>query len=555
MKQKHIMKTLFKFFVAVAFVTVNFACTESTRGGQKYSSVKDSSTEAGVVTTATGKVAGYVENGIHIYKGIPYAKAERFSAPQKADSWEGIRSSRAYGPTAPQGKRTGWSSDEQAFVFDWNDGFPGEDCLRVNIWSPGVNDGKKRPVMVWLHGGGYTAGSGQELPSYDGLNLAKSGDVVVVSLNHRLNVLGYLDLSSFGEKYANTGNLGMLDIIAALEWVRDNISAFGGDASNVTIFGQSGGGGKVSTLLAAPSAQGLFHKAIVQSGSILTNMTSEWSRKIGELTAKKLGLTAKTIDAIKTIPYEQLLAAGESAVAEVRKQATAAGFEPFLFGWTPVVDGKFLPTQLNTPEAISISKDIPVMVGSTQHEFMSSQYFPALRAFDEAQAIEHLRKTRYGDRTEEYVEIFKRAYPDGNVLDLMETDYTFRPFVVEQASERTNRGNAPVYMYLFTWTSPVMDGVFRSTHCMEIPFVFNNADLHSSMTGGGPEAIELAEKMSGAWINFARTGNPNTDRLPEWQPYTDENGAAMIFGSTCEMKYGHDRELVEFYRQFPPIRF
>ena len=548
------MNKLSKILVAVIAMTAIAGCTGANKQ-QNHCSEINASTEASTVSTITGKVAGYIDDGIYIYKGIPYAKAERFAAPQQADAWEGVRSSRAYGPTAPQGKRTGWYSDDQAFVFDWNDGFPDEDCLRVNIWTPGVNDGKKRPVMVWLHGGGYSAGSGQELPSYDGLNLAKSGDVVVVSLNHRLNVLGYLDLSSFGEEYAKTGNLGTLDIITALKWVRDNISSFGGDASNVTIFGQSGGGGKVTTLLATPSAQGLFHKAIVQSGSILTNMTSEWARKIGEMTAKELGLTAKTIDKIKTVPYEQLLAAGEKAVAEVRKQATAAGFEPFLFGWTPVVDGDFLPSQLNTPESINLSKDIPVMVGSTVHEFMSSQYFPELRELDEAGAIELLRRTRYGNRVDEYVEIFKNAYPEGNVLDLMETDYTFRPFVVDQASARTNIGNAPVYMYLFTWTSPVMDGIFRSTHCMEIPFVFNNADLHASMTGGGKEAIKLAEIMSGAWINFARTGNPNTDRLPEWPVYSDENGATMIFNNTCEVKYGHDRELVKFYKQFPPIRF
>lgn len=548
------MKKLSKILVTVVSATVFIACT-GTDKQQNNSPEINASTEASVVATATGKVAGYIDEGIYIYKGIPYAKAERFAAPQQADAWEGVRSSRAYGPTAPQGKRTGWYSDDQAFVFDWNDGFPDEDCLRVNIWTPGINDGKKRPVMVWLHGGGYSAGSGQELPSYDGLSLAKSGDVVVVSLNHRLNVLGYLDLSSFGEEYSKTGNLGTLDIIAALKWVRDNISSFGGDASNVTIFGQSGGGGKVSTLLATPSAQGLFHKAIVQSGSILTNMTSEWARKIGEATVKELGLTAKTIDKIKTVPYEQLLAAGEKAVAEVRAKATAAGFEPFLFGWNPVVDGDFLPSQLNTPESIALSKDIPVMVGSTVHEFMSSQYFPELRELDEAGAIELLKMTRYGDRVHEYVEIFKNAYPEGNVLDLMETDYTFRPFVVDQASARTNIGNAPVYMYLFTWTSPVMDGIFRSTHCMEIPFVFNNADLHASMTGGGKEAIKLAEIMSGAWISFARTGNPNTDRLPEWPAYSDENGATMIFNNTCEVKYGHDRELVKFYKQFPPIRF
>ena len=226
--------------LVIIFITATFISCSGTVSEKRLKTGTGeitASNESGIVQTQYGKVAGYVDNGIFVYKGIPYAKAERFMPPVKADSWEGIRSSRAYGPTAPQEKRTGWYSDEQAFAFDWNDGFPDEDCLRVNIWTPGVNDEKKRPVMVWLHGGGYSAGSGQELPSYDGLNLAASGDVVVVSLNHRLNVLGFLDLSVFGDKYSKSGNVGMLDIVEALKWVRDNISAFGGDSSNVTIFG------------------------------------------------------------------------------------------------------------------------------------------------------------------------------------------------------------------------------------------------------------------------------------------------------------------------------
>ena len=261
--------------------------------GQK-GEITASSTVA-VAETESGKVAGYVENGIYIYKGIPYAKAERFMPPVAVDKWEGVRSSRAYGPTCPQGKRMGWYSDEQAFAFNWDDGYPDENCLRVNIWTPGLKDGKKRPVMVWLHGGGYSAGSGQELPSYDGTNLAKKGDAVVVTLNHRLNVLGFLDLSAYGDKYAKSGNAGLLDLVAALQWVNKNIESFGGDARNVTIFGQSGGGGKVSTLLATPSARGLFHKAIVQSGSMLRTMEQKYSRRIGSAVMEELGLNTSAL--------------------------------------------------------------------------------------------------------------------------------------------------------------------------------------------------------------------------------------------------------------------
>ena len=405
--------------------------------------------------------------------------------------------------------------------------------------------------MVWLHGGGYSTGSGQELPSYDGASLARKGDIVVVTINHRLNVLGFLDLSSFGEEYAASGNAGLLDIVAALEWVRDNAAAFGGDASNVTIFGQSGGGGKVSTLLATPSAAGLFHKAIVQSGSMLRTMDQKWSAKIGEAVVTELG----GIDAVLAAPYEQLLAAGTKAIAKVRPEAEANGFASFIFGWAPTVDGNVLPAQPFDPQAPEQSKDIPVMLGTTIHEFSMSTYVPQLRTATKEAAMEYLRATKFGDRTEEFAAIFEKTYPDYQPKDLFDTDIIFRPSTIAQADVKVAQKGAPVYMYMFAWESPVMDGILRSTHCMEIPFVFNNADLHASMTGGGQEAITLAEKMSQAWINFARTGNPNAEGLPQWPEYTPEEGGMMIFDKQCEIKYNHDKELMEFIRQFPTRGF
>lgn len=509
----------------------------------------------GVVRTTSGQVAGYIENGIYIYKGIPYAKAERFMPPTAPDAWEGIRSSRAYGPTCPQAKRMGWYSDESAFSFNWDDGFPDEDCLRVNVWTPGVDDGKKRPVMVWLHGGGYAAGSGQELPSYDGTNMAKEHDVVVVTLNHRLNVLGFLDLSSFGAKYAKSGNVGLMDLVAALQWVHDNIGAFGGDPANVTIFGQSGGGGKVSTLLATPSANGLFHKAIVQSGSMLRTMDARYSRRIGEETVRLLGLDAASIDSLARVPYNELLAAGEKAVANVRQQAEKEGdVSCFIFGWAPTVDGNVLPAQPFDPVAPAQSKDIPVMIGTTLHEFTASTYVPAFRTIGQEQAVGMLRQ-KYGDRTDEFVSLFGKVYPGYQPKDLMDVDFTFRPGAVEQASLKASQGGAPVYMYMFAWESPVMDGILRSTHCMEIPFVFDNALRHASMTGGGTDAQALAKKMSTAWANFARTGNPNAEGLPEWPAFTPDGGATMWFDNTCTVKNHHDRELLDFVRQFPTRGF
>lgn len=551
------MRTRILLPLAIVLLS-SVGCCQATKnrdGGCKARTAElQTSAEATIAQTTGGSVAGYIDNGIFTYKGIPYAKAERFMPPVPADKWEGVRSCRAYGPTCPQGKRMGWYSDEQAFSFNWNDGFPDEDCLRVNIWTPGINDGKKRPVMVWLHGGGYSAGSGQELPSYDGRNLAEKGDVVVVTLNHRLNVLGFLDLSAYGEKYAHSGNSGLLDLVAALEWVQENIANFGGDASNVTIFGQSGGGGKVSTLLATPAAKGKFHKAIVQSGAMLRTMDSRWSRRIGAAVVEELGITPCRIDEISKIPFEDLLAAGEKVIARLKPEAEKQGFASFIFGWAPTVDGSVLPRQPFDPQAPEQSKDVPMMIGTTIHEFSMSTYVPQLRTINQDAAVEYL-KSRYGDRTDEFLELFENTYPGYEPKDLIDTDFIFRPSAIEQAGLKSRQGGAPVYMYMFAWESPVLDGILRSTHCMEIPFVFNNADVHASMTGGGTGAMKLADVMSQSWINFARTGDPNTEKLPEWPTYNCSEGATMFFNNECEVRYNHDRELINLIRQFPTRGF
>lgn len=545
--------TLLPIAALFAVLVICGSCNSCTVKSSREASCTEiqTSDDATLLCISSGKIAGYIEDGIYTYKGIPYAKAERFMPPEEPDSWEGVRSCRAHGPTCPQAARTGWYSDEQAFAFSWDDGFPDEDCLRVNVWTQGIKDKGKRPVMVWLHGGGFAAGSGQELPSYDGASLARTGDVVVVTLNHRLNVLGFLDLSAYGEKYAGSGNAGLLDIVAALEWVHKNIEAFGGDPGNVTIFGQSGGGCKVSTLLATPSAKGLFHKAIIQSGSMTRAMETKYSRMIGKAVVDALGIKGGNITQLQKVPYAELLAAGTEAIEKVRAVALAEGATmPFMFGWAPTVDGVVLPSQLFDPDAPEISKDVPVMLGTTRHEFTTTTYVPQFRNATKEQAVEMLR-ARYGDRTDEYLEAFAKAWPGYNVKDLIDTDVTFRPGTILLAGRKAKQGGAPVYMYMFTWESPVLGGIFRSTHCMDIPFVFNNADLHNMMTGGGPEALALAEKMSGAWISFARSGKPEAEGLPEWEPYTAEGGATMFFDNECDVRYNHDKELMDIVMSFP----
>lgn len=541
-----------KSFIFISFLLEMFALSSCISNGHvcgKKGSSIEASSKAAVVETSYGKVAGYVEDGMFIFKGIPYAKAERFMAPVPVQKWEGVRSCRHYGPTAPQATRTGYAADEIAFAFDWDDGYSGEDCQRLNIWTPGLSDGKKRPVMVWLHGGGYSAGSGQELPSYEGTNLAASGDVVVVSLNHRLNVLGFLDLSAFGEKYSCSGNAGLLDIVAALRWVNENIAGFGGDPSNVTIFGQSGGGGKVSILTATPSAKGLFHKAIVQSGSTLRTIESKFSRRIGVATVEILGLKASNLDEISTISYDKLLDAGNKAIAKVKAEyekedGRQAGL---LFGWAPTVDGNILPAQPYDGKGPEQSIDIPLMIGTTLMEFAPSVYVSQLRGIPREQA-ETMVRANYGELADRYIEAFAQAYPGHSPNALIDYDSMFRLGSVRQATVKHAQGGAPVWMYLFGWNSPVLDGSLGSTHCMEIPFVFNNATVHSSMTGGGPEAIQLARRMSSAWVNFARFGNPNGEGIegvPAWEPFTPENGTTMFWDNECKILHGHDKALLE----------
>ena len=508
----------------------------------------NSSTEASTVSTEYGKVAGYIENGIYNYKGIPYAEAERFEEPHAPATWNGIRSSRYYGPTCPQEVRTMWRMDNVAFSSQWDDGFPGEDCLRVNIWTPGINDGKKRPVMVWIHGGGFSTGSGQEQPAYDGASLARKGDVVVVSLNHRLNALGFLNLSSFGEKYKHSANLGLLDIVEALKWVKRNITNFGGDANNVTIFGQSGGGRKVSSLLCMPMAKGLFQKAIVESGSGATFMTDKYSKLIGEQTVRNLGLTAADIDQIKTMPYDRLLAAGTKACNDVKKMAEAAGegLDASIWGWFATKDGDILPENAFQNGSELVSKDVPMMVGTCLNEFagIAAVMNPTCLKQTDDQVMASLKKT-YGNDADAYAKAFRQAYPQLPATYMPLIDFKYRPQALAQTETKAKDGGAPVWNFLFTYQSTALDGTLTAMHCMELPYVFNNVARCGFETGATPEAIRLGDIMSSAWLNFARTGNPNGNGVPQWPAYTTGKKATMVFDKDCTVKYGFDQALIK----------
>lgn len=499
-----------------------------------------------IVDTSAGKVRGYVRNGIFTFKGIPYAGTTageaRFLPPALVTPWTQVRASMSYGPVCPQPVRGGWASDRLSFLFDWDDGHPGEDCLRLNVWTPAADDRGKRPVMVWLHGGGYEAGSSQELPSYDGENLSRRGDVVVVSVNHRLNVFGFLNMAAVGgEKYARSINVGMLDIVAALQWVRDNVGRFGGDPGNVTVFGQSGGGAKVNTLLAMPAAKGLFHKAIVQSGSQLRLATADASAAQAAAVLKELQAQGIGIEQLTQVPAPRLI---EIATGVKNKLVSTNPRAPTheRLGWQPWLDGAVVTSHPFDPQPSALAANIPLLIGTTMHEFSPAGALPDPRSLTEEWLVAEVTKT-YGPAARDIVAAFKQGHPGAlpyELAGIISATTVFRSSAVRQA--QLQAANAPAYLYWFAWKTPVLDGTPLAYHCAELAFVFDNIDRCANSTGGTAEARELAAKVSQAWIQFARTGDPNHPGLPRWPAVSAGALPTMIFDTRCEVRNDPDAQ-------------
>ena len=505
-----------------------------------------------VVDTEAGKLQGYVRDGIFTYHGVPYAQAERFMPPTKVPAWEGIRLALTYGTMSPQDtSREGDIFPPHYFWPHWEPRILAQsyNCQNLNIWTPALDDAK-RPVMVWLHGGGHMMGAATVEDVYDGENLSRKGDVVVVSVNHRLNVEGFLDLSAYGGKYKDSFNQSTRDIVAALEWIHSNIANFGGDPENVTVFGQSGGGAKTLVLMGTPSAKGLFHKAIVQSGgtegSGMTLTDKSTSQYVTEITLKNLGISPEEVDKIRDVPYAELAAASNKALAQVAEERNiinALGRRSLM--WCPVVDGEFIPENPADKKFVDAAKDIPLMVGSVLNEWVSMPLLANMavtqsdnkNVWDDAK-VDAMLKEKYGDKSEAVASAFLKAYPYKKKADALYVDTWLRSRAKKVAALKADQKGAPVFTYVFTWETPIMGGYTLAYHCSELPFVFNNIALSEMATGGGEKAKALADKMSQAWIDFARTGNPG------WEAYTRENGATMLFDDELVLTHHHDVELI-----------
>jgi para-nitrobenzyl esterase len=479
-----------------------------------------------VVDTSSGKVRGTVQDGIRVFKGIPYgaspAGKNRFLPPKKPTPWSGVREATAFGHSAPQPQLVG--AYDFFRIIDW---VPilgqAEDCLVLNVWSRAVKDNAKRPVLVSLHTGGFTVGSGA-LRLCDGHPLAKFGDVVVVTLNHRLGCLGYLSMVDVGapQEFAQAGASGMLDCVLALEWVRDNIANFGGDSGNVMIFGQSGGGEKVSHLLAMPAARGLFHKAAIQSGSRLRAITREAAARATEQLLTRIGLTKKRVTELQQVPVEMLISA-QGRLEE------SAGVE-----FAPSLDGSAIVRHPFDPDAPAISADVPVIVSTTlDDESSSSTEFE----LDDAGLRNEVTKMA-PSKSDAILAAYRRAFPRASphlLLGKMKTDRAPRRDAYTLADRKAALQRASVYMYILEFPSPAYGGRFGATHCTDVPLVFHNTD-GLLITGTGPDSRRMADQMAGAWVAFAKSGNPNHAGIPEWPTYTPDKRQTMIFNRTSRVE-------------------
>ena len=500
-----------------------------------------------VTQTQYGKVQGFILDDVYTYLGIPYGAPtggeNRFMPPKEPQPWEGVRPAMFYGNDAPQAHENKWKNNSSTFTDHWNYYDYSEDCLNLNVWTP-APDGKKRPVLVWMHGGGFAAGNSIEQDGYHGANLARHGDIVFVSVNHRLNVFGYSDLSAAGPAFYASGNVGVMDLVAALQWVHNNIENFGGDPGNVTIMGQSGGGAKVCDVIAMPSSKGLVHKAVALSGNATSAGDPTASSTIGKaILAKVKGNVRK----LQQMPWEEYYALANQVAAEV-------GTGGLMGGFAPIADGTILPVGDFFKDKEAASADVALMLCTTTSEFSLSKENLQMEnlSFDDAVA---LVRDNFGQaNAEEALKAYQKAFPEKKPIELVNLVVAQRKNVIATADSKYAQDGAPVYLAWFDYNAPLFGGRIRAFHCADICYWFRNTDLMVTHTGGGKEPRGVSEQMSEALLAFMRTGNPNCKAVPEWPAYNPEDGATMIFDVTSRVENAPDREALSYLEAFNPFR-
>jgi len=496
-----------------------------------------------IANTQYGKVRGFVDGGVYTFKGIPYGQdtggENRWLPAKPPNPWKDDYPALIYGGNCPQNLHP-WTAIEQTFIQDWDDGYQSEDMLKLNVWTPSLTG--KRAVLVYFHGGGYSFGSSYELPSQEGAQIARHHDVVSVTVNHRLNILGFLDASEIGgSPYEDSANVGMTDLVASLKWVQENIANFGGDPDRVMIYGQSGGGSKVTTLMGMPSAAGLFHCASVQSGGGGNIPTKEQQREVARQLMKDLGLQSNDIASLQKMEWSTLVAAGNAAVAKINPPMRGM-FGPFApgpprAGWSPCLDDKVINVRSFFDVAPDVSKNVPMLLGSVSEEGNQMASRPT-----EEQWHASLAKVYGDDKATAIIAALKKAYPQKRIQTLSYmcsgifglNSLSMRNNIVKMAKLKQEQKGAGAYAYYFTWQSPILDGVAGAWHTAELAFCFDNTKRCEQGTGNTPESQALARKMATAWANFARTGNPSQPELP-WTPTDPVSNKTMVWDNEIRM--------------------
>ena len=495
-----------------------------------------STPRAAVANTQYGKVRGFVDGGVFTFKGVPYGQdtggENRWLPAKPPTPWKDEFPALVYGANCPQ-KLHDWTGNEQTFIQDWDDGWQSEDLLKLNIWTPSLKG--LRPVMFYIHGGGFQFGSSYELPSHEGAQMARHHDVVQVSVNHRLNGLGFLDVSEIGgPAYEGSVNVGMTDLVAALQWVHENIANFGGDPDKVMIYGQSGGGSKVTTLLGMPSAKGLIHRASVQSGGGGAIPTGEESKEFSRQLMKELGIQRNDMASLQKMDWTHLNDVAGSVSDKMQVPMPRLSFFPLPKGmghfWSPTLDGNIINMRSFQDAAPGISKDVPMLIGSVSEEGNSMAHRPTEESWHASLAA------IMGDsKATALIAAMKKAHPEKSIptLSYGVAGLSFRENVQHMAKLKYDQHAAPAYQYYFSWQSPMLEGA-GAWHTAELAFCFDNTKRCEQGTGNTLEAQALAKKMATAWANFARTGNPSQPGLT-WTPSDPTRNQSMVFDTQCRM--------------------